>query len=310
METYWPILISVLAAGIAASTPVLLAALGGIMSENAGVMNLGLEGIMLTGCVTSFLVTTLTCSKWWGLLAGIIVSALLGLIHAFLTISLKGNQIVCGLAMVVFGAGISSLLGRPVIGIPIPDSFSKIAIPGLSKIPVIGTILFNHDLITYAALLAVPVLWFWLYRTRPGLYLRSVGENPQTADSLGINIVGIRYSYVIFGSALTGIAGAYLSLAYTPAWIEGMSAGKGWIAIAVVVFSMWNPAKAFFGAYLYGLIYALGFRLQALGISVPSEFINMLPYLMPIIVLVIVSRGTKESIGPGALGLPYDRESR
>lgn len=306
-----PIIIIILSAGIAAATPVLLAALGEIICERAGVMNLGQEGIMITGCVVSFLITVLTHSKWLGLLAGIIVCAVLGLLHAFLTITLKGNQIVSGLAMVVFGTGLSSLIGKPVIGMPIPDSFSKISLPILSRIPLIGDIFFTHDIITYFGLLLVPLLWFWLFRTRSGLYLRAVGESPHTADSLGINIIQTRYLYVVFGSILTGIGGAYLTLSYTPAWIEGMSAGKGWIAIAVVVFAMWNPARAFLGAYLYGMVHALGFRMQALGVSIPSEFINMLPYLVPIVVLLIVARRTRNTtIGPSALGIPYDRESR
>lgn len=303
-------IIATLSAGLVAATPVLLAALGEILSERSGVLNLGQEGLMLVGAVTSFLVTVNTSSKWWGLLAGVFICILLGLVHAFLTITLKSNQIVSGLAMVLFGTGLSSVLGKSVVGIPTPDRFSKLEIPGLYDVPFIGKILFSQNLITYFAILLVPLIWFIMYKTRIGLHLRAVGESPETADGLGVNVQVIRYVSVMIGASLTGVAGAFFSLAYVPSWIEGVSAGRGWLAIAVVVFSTWDPVRAFIGAFLYGIVFALGYRFQVIGLNVPSEFINMLPYIFPIIIVVLVSwRYRDRSVSPRALGIPYDRES-
>lgn len=303
-------LVAALSAGVGAATPVLLASLGEILTESAGVLNLGLEGIMLTGCVVSFLTTVVTSSRWLGLITAAGACSLLGFFHALLTVSLKSNQIVAGLAMVVFGTGLSSYLGRPYIGMPVPDSFAKAGIPVLRDVPIIGEILFTHDSLTYSTLLMVPLLWFWIFRSRWGLHLRAVGEDPATADSLGVNVILTRYVYTIVGATFAGIAGTYLSLCYTPSWIDFMTAGRGWIAIAVVVFGTWNPLKAFWGAYLYGVVHALTYRLQILRVGIPAEFINMLPYIVPILVLSLVGCTSRHVIGPKSLGCPYDREAR
>ncbi len=308
----YTLFIAILAGGIAAGSSILLASLGEILSEKVGVLNLGLEGIMLIGAVSGFVFTIITNNSWIGILMAIVLSAVAGLIFAVLTISLHGNQIVCGLAMVIFGTGVSTLIGNPYVGTPVPQSFDAVAIPLLSKIPVLGPVIFNQDVLTYIALILVFVVWYFLFRTKPGLHLRSVGESPGTADALGINVTLTRYIYVIIGSALVGLGGAQLSLAFTKVWIENMAAGRGWVAVAIVVFAGWNPQKALLGAVLFGIVQALGFRLQVIGISFPPDFINMLPYFLPIVVLCIEAAKThrKKAAGPEALGVPYIRESR
>ncbi|MBS3971326.1 MAG: ABC transporter permease [Clostridia bacterium] len=309
---YTMLTITVLAAAITAGTPILYAALGEILAERTGVLNLGIEGMMLAGAVTSFMVCIMTGSAWYGLFAGMIVGGIVASIHAFLCITLKANQVVSGLALTIFGTGLSGFLGESLIGIPAPKTFSKIALPYLSDIPFLGPIFFNQDILVYFSYLLVPLLWFFIYRTNPGLKMRSVGENPGAADSLGINVFLIRYIYVIIGGVFSGIAGVYLALAFAPTWLEHMTAGRGWIAIALVIFATWNPTKAMAGAYLFGAVSALGFRLQAMGVDVPAYFLSMLPYLFTIAVLIFATMQTqKNRIGaPGALMLSYDREDR
>ncbi len=304
--------ITVLAAAITAGTPLLYASLGEILTERTGIMNLGLEGMMLVGAVMSFLVCVNTGNHWLGLFAGMIMGGMVAMIHAFLCITLKANQVVSGLALTIFGTGFSGFLGKSLIGVPAPQTFSKIAIPVLSDIPFLGPILFNQDILVYFTYLLVPILWIFIYRTNPGLKMRAVGENPGAADSLGVNVFFIRYFYVFIGGLFSGIAGAYLSLAFAPTWLENMTAGRGWIAVALVIFATWNPAKAMFGAYLFGAVTALGFRLQAMDVQVPSYFLSMLPYIFTIIVLIFATMQTnKHRIGaPGALMTAYDREER
>lgn len=305
-------LIAILAGGIAAGTSILLAALGEIITERVGVLNLGLEGIMLIGAVSAFTFTIISGNNWVGILMAMVISAVIGLIFAVLTVSLHGNQIVCGLALVIFGTGVSSLIGKPYIGIPVPEAFTATPVPLLSKIPFLGPVLFNQDALTYIALILVFVVWYFLFHTKPGLHLRSVGESPGTADALGINVTLTRYIYVIIGSALVGLGGAHLSLALTSVWIENMVSGRGWIAVAIVVFSSWSPWKALIGAVLFGMVQALGFRLQVLGIDFPPDFINMLPYFLPIVVVCIEAARShrNKAAGPEALGVPYLREQR
>ncbi|HEY3315640.1 MAG TPA: ABC transporter permease [Bacillota bacterium] len=304
--------ISILAAAITAGTPILYAALGEVLAQRSGVMNLGVEGMMLIGAVTGFTFTVKMGSPWVGLLAAMGAAGVLALVHAFLTISLRANQVVSGLALTIFGTGLSGYLGKSMIGIPAPATFKQWLFPGLGKLPVLGPILFNQDSLVYITYILVPLLWFFVYRTKPGLHLRSTGENPAAADAVGVNIFATRYVYVVVGGMLSGVAGAYLSLAYAPSWLENMTAGRGWIAIALVIFAMWDPLRAMAGAYIFGGVDALTFRLQALGVVIPSFFLKMLPYLFTIIVLVIATRETvsRKSASPEALGLAYDREGR
>ncbi len=306
------IIMAVLVTGIISGTPLLFAALGELISEKAGVMNLGVEGMMLMGAVTGFAVDVYTHSQWAGILAAMLAGGIVAIIHAFLTISLRANQVVSGLALTIFGTGLSAYLGKPLIGLPAPATFKTVPIPGLSEIPWVGPILFSHDLLVYLSFVLVAVIWFVLYKTKTGLILRAVGENPGAVDAAGINVFKVRYIAVILGGMLAGAAGAYLSLAYAPSWLENMTAGKGWIALSLVIFAMWNPLRALLGAYLFGIIDALGFQMQSFGVTVPSYFLKMLPYLFTFLVLIIMTRETKNRrvATPGALGNPYSREER
>ncbi|HYP40678.1 MAG TPA: ABC transporter permease [Chloroflexia bacterium] len=306
------LLIAVFAAAIASGTAILYACLGEILAERAGVLNLGVEGMMLMGALSGFAVTFWTASPWLGALAAIIAGGLLSLIHALLTVTLRANQVVSGLALTLFGTGLTSFLGQPLVGQPAPASFTKVAIPMLADVPILGPIFFRQDMLTYLSFLLVPILWVWIYRTRHGLYLRAVGESPATTDAMGLSVVGLRYLYVVLGGMLAGLGGAVISLATNPGWTENMTAGRGWIAIALVIFATWNPARATVGAYLFGGVEALQFRLQGAGTQVSPFFLNMLPYLFTILVLVLATQETmRRRVGaPAALGLPYYREDR
>ncbi|ABO50691.1 nucleoside ABC transporter membrane protein [Desulforamulus reducens MI-1] len=306
------LLITILATAITAGTPILYAALGEVMTERSGILNLGVEGMMLVGAVSGFAFAIKTNDPWLGVLAAMLGGGAMALIHAFLTVTLQANQVVSGLALTIFGTGLSGFIGKSYIGIPVVNSFKPVTLGFLSDIPFLGPIFFHHDYLVYVTYLLVPTLWFLIYRTRPGLNLRAVGENPASADSLGVSVYRIRYIYVIMGGMLAGIGGAYLSLAYAPTWLENMTAGRGWIAVALVIFATWNPLRAMFGSYIFGGIDALGFRAQAMGVMIPSFFLKMLPYFFTIFVLIMVTRKAMANrVGsPGALGLPYDREER
>jgi ABC-type uncharacterized transport system permease subunit len=248
----------------------------------------------------------------------VIVGGLLASIHALLTVTLRADQTVSGLALTIFGSGLASFLGQrlgpngsPLVGLI--GRSSALEIPGLSSIPVLGKALFDQDLLVYAMYLLVPIAWFYLHRTRPGLHLRAVGENPQAADAMGVNVTATRYLYTILGGMLVGLGGAHLSLAYTPGWTEGMTAGRGWIAIALVIFATWDPLRAVVGAVLFGGINAVQFRMQAAGTTIPAAFLGMLPYAFTILVLVLITwwEAFSKRVGaPAALGLPYVREEK
>ncbi len=300
---------AVLAAAITAGTPILYASLGELITERAGILNLGVEGMMLVGAVTGFMVTVQTGNHWLGFCAGMFFGGLVALIHAILTVTLRANQVVSGLALTMFGTGFSGYLGQKMIGIPLESPFRAFNLLGLGKIPFIGTVFFQQDALVYLSYLLVPLCWYFLFRTNAGLNLRAVGEHPGAADAAGLNVALLRYLAVFVGGVLSGAGGAYLSLAYSPSWVQNMTAGRGWIAVALVIFAMWNPLKAIVGAYLFGGIEALGFRLQAVGITISPFFLKMLPYLFTIFVLVLVTSG-RNAGAPAALGLPYEREER
>lgn len=306
------LLMSIIATGIIAGTPILYAAIGEIIAERAGVINLGVEGMMLVGAVTGFMVTLQTDNQWLGAGASILAGGLMALIHAFLTITLRANQVVSGLALTIFGTGLSGYIGKNLIGIPLATTFKPVPVVGLSQIPWLGPILFQHDLLVYLGYALAITSWFVLYRTKTGLKVRAVGENPGAADAAGINVFAVRYCCVLLGGMLAGIAGAYLSLAYAPSWLENMTAGRGWIAVALVIFATWNPSKAFLGSLLFGAVDVMGFHLQTMGITISSFFLKMLPYVITIVVLILVSRETKKRhvAAPGALGVSYNREER
>ncbi len=305
------LLIAIGAAAIRSGTPILIPCLGGIVAERAGVLTLGTEGMMLVGALAGFAAAHATGSAALGLAAACGIGALFALIHAVLSVSLRANQVVSGLALVLFATGVSGLFGRPYVGQPILG-LPTLPIPGLADLPVLGPILFRHDAVVYASYLLAPAAWLFLYRTRAGLHLRAVGESPETADAMGVPVFAIRYAATLAGGALIGLGGAYLSLAYTPLWIEQMSAGRGWIAIALVIFAAWNPLKAFPGAYLFGGIDAIQLRIQAAGAHVSPHLLLALPYLVTILVLALAEtpRARRRLGIPAALGLPYAREER
>jgi len=301
--------VSLLAHTVQAGTPLLLGTVGEIYAERSGVLNLGVEGMMAMGALIAFMTSFYTGNIGLAIALAMVSGALLSSIHALLSISIRANQIVSGLAITILGLGLSGFLGKPMIGMIAPR-LASFSIPILAEMPIVGRILFSQDAFVYASILAALVSWFVLFKTRPGLNVRSVGENPAMADSLGLDVYLIRYVCVLFGGLMAGAAGAYLSLVYTPLWIEGMTAGAGWIVIALTIFAGWSPLRAVLGAYLFGGVFALQFRLQAIGIGTEApQFLLMLPYLTTVAALVLTSIETvRRRIGvPGALGLPYFR---
>jgi simple sugar transport system permease protein len=314
VDEVWSIafLTSVLAAAIPAGTAILYACLGELLCERAGVLNLGVEGMMLMGALGGFAVSQWTGDAWLGAMGALVAGGAMAVIHAVLTISLRANQVVSGLALTIFGGGLSSYLGRNLAGEIPKDQFSKLAIPLLSNIPRLGTILFNQDALVYVSYALVPVMWLYVYRTRPGLHLRALGERPEAADAMGVGVAPLRYTYVIVGGALGGLGGAAISLGTNPGWTENITAGRGWIAVALVIFAGWNPARAALGAYLFGGVEAGQFRLQSVGVGISPYFLSMLPYLFTIAVLVLATGETaRRRLGaPAALGRPYLREER
>ncbi|MDR3255284.1 MAG: ABC transporter permease [Synergistaceae bacterium] len=308
MET----LIPILAAAVRSGTPILYATLGEIVTEKAGIMNIGLEGIMLMGALTGFSATLSTGRPWLGLSAAFAVGACLGLIHAFLSVTLGSNQVVCGLAMTMFGGGASALMGRNQVGMTI-KGMAPLDIPVLSELPILGRVFFSQDIMVYISFILVFFLVFFLRCTRPGMDLRAVGDNPRAADAMGLPVARIRCTYAILGAGLVALGGAYMSVVYNKFWAESMTAGRGWIAVAMVIFAVWNPMRAALGAYLFGGVDAFQLRLQAAGTSVPTPLLMMLPYILTILVLVFISigKGRKISLSaPSALGVPFYREER
>jgi simple sugar transport system permease protein len=274
---------------ISAATPLVYAAIGELVVEKSGVLNLGVEGMMLAGAVSGFAIAHVSGSAVMGVIAGVAAGMLLALIFAFLTLNLRASQVATGLALTIFGIGLSALLGQPLVGIAY-EGLPKLAIPVLSDLPVIGPMLFQHNLLVYGSIVLVVAVSFFLRRTQAGLIVRAVGDSPDAAHALGYPVIFVRYLATLFGGACAGLAGCYLSMAYAPMWIENMSAGRGWIALALVVFATWQPGRLLFGAYLFGGITILQLHAQALGINVPSQLMSMLPYVATIVVLVLISR--------------------
>lgn len=303
---------SICAAAIVYAVSILYAAIGEIFSQRAGIMNLGIEGIMLMGAVSGFLTVYHTNNLALALLVVILVGMLLGLIFAFITVTLQADQTVCGMAFLIFCSGLSGFIGKSVTGIASEVKFEAISIPLLSKIPIAGEIFFRQDLLVYMMYLILPVSIFYIYKTRAGLILRSLGENPASLDTAGINVFALRYAYVIFGCAMTTVSGACISLSYTNFWNEGMTGGKGWIAFSLVAFSRWNPGYAAIGALLFGGIGILGINMQIYLPGVPTQFYSMLPYAATVIALVMTTGSfrKKHTEEPAALCQKYDREDR
>lgn len=300
-------LISTFARALAYGTPLLLGTLGEIYAERSGVLNLGIEGMMIMGAYSAFVVTYKTGNPWLGILVAAVVGGAFSLIHAFATITLKANQVVSGLALTMLGLGLAGVLGRHWVGLPLFTPLERITVPGLSAIPIIGPGLFTRqNLLVYITMFLVPIMWYILFRTRIGVTIRAVGEDPATADSLGVNVTRVRYLCVLVGGIFAGIAGAYLSVAYRPAWTAGMTGGMGWIVIALTIFAFWNPVQGLLGSYLFAALYFLAYRMQA---WVAPSILQAMPYAFAIIVLILVSQGTlrKRMGAPAALTLPYTR---
>ncbi|HRW12403.1 MAG TPA: ABC transporter permease [Syntrophomonas sp.] len=304
-------IVALLAATVVAGTAILYAASGELLAERSGIMNLGVEGMMLVGAVLGFIFTVRTGNHWYGMAAAMAGGGGMAAIHAFLTITLRSNQVVCGLALTIFGTGLSGFLGKSYQGTPISDPFRAIHIPGLADIPVLGRIFFQQDALVYLSIVIAVLMWLVLYHSRWGLSIRSVGQNPAAADAVGISVSRVRYFCTIVGGILAGMGGAYLSLAYAPSWQENMTSGRGWIAVALVIFALWNPMRAILGSYLFGGVEALTFRMQTAGVNISTFYLAMMPYLLTILVLVIVTiRMRSEAGAPAALTLPYHREER
>lgn len=302
MEIYEAIILTI----ITAATPLLLAACGELVAERAGVLNLGVEGMMIMGAVAAFAVSFTTGSPYWGALAGIVVGALFSLPFAFLTISMVTNQVATGLALTILGLGLSGMIGDAYIGQP-GVKLPPINVEGLSDLPYVGAIIFSQDVIVYGSILLTLFVWWFLFKSRAGLSLRAVGDNHSSAHALGVSVRKVRYLAVIFGGACAGLAGAYLSLVYTPQWTEGMTAGRGWIAVVLVVFATWMPGRLIAGAYLFGAVLILQLHAQAAGIKVPAQLLSSLPYLATIFVLVLISRNRTlvKKNSPACLGRPF-----
>jgi simple sugar transport system permease protein len=298
-----PILLTV----IGAATPLLFAAIGELVTEKSGVLNLGVEGMMLAGAVTAFAVTVSTGHSALGIVAAAAAGALLAFVFGVLTLTLAANQVATGLALTIFGIGLSALVGAGFVGIAVPH-LPKLSIAGLSDFPVVGPLLFGHDVLIYLSIAAtIAVAWF-LKRTRAGMILRAVGESDLSAHSIGFSVIGVRYAAVLFGGAMSGLGGAFLSLSYTPMWAEEMTAGRGWIALALVVFGTWRAWRILLGAYLFGgvtilQLYAKG----AGGFGIPSQVMSMLPYLATILVLTVIASGPWKGRldAPACLGRPF-----
>ncbi len=305
MDTVTQLMLLTLAAG----TPLVFAALGELVVEKSGVLNLGVEGMMLVGAVASFIVAARTQSPWLGVGAGALAAAALSLIFAVIALTLRANQVATGLALSLFGIGLSAFVGREYLSIVI-GGITPMTVSGLTDLPVIGRLVFGHNPLVYASLvLFVAVHWF-LYRTRAGLVVRAVGESPQSAHAIGYRVIAIRYAAVLFGGACAGLGGAFLAVAYTPSWVEGMTAGRGWIALALVVFATWKPWRVIVGAYLFGSVTLAQFQAQAAGVAIPSQLLAMLPYLATIVVLAFISRDARmiRLNAPASLGKPYHPE--
>lgn len=303
------IIISVAQRTLVAGTPLLLGTIGEVICERSGILNLGVEGVMAIGAVTAFIVTFVTGNPWFGLLAAIIAASLISIIHAFASITLQASQVVSGLALTMLGLGISGLVGKPYIGKPLTIKMQNWTIPFLSDIPILGPILFEHSPFFYMALGLAVMAWFTLEYTRLGIIIRSAGENPRATETQGINVYRVRYWCVIIGGALSGMAGAHLSTSYSKSWIEGMTAGRGWIVIALTIFALWNPLRAVIGAFLFGGIFVVQYLLQPLGIS--PNFLAMLPYISTLLVLFIGAlRDSRKMNAPAMLAEPYRRGER
>lgn len=296
-----------LASAVAAALPLLLAALGELVTERSGVLNLGVEGMMLVGALTAFVVVAsgggLTLATLCACMAGLTAA----LAFAFLTLTLQASQVATGLALAILGSGLSAFIGRGYVGNPAKLSFAELPIPWLSELPVLGPAIFSMNALGYLAVVLVAATTWFLYRTKSGLILRSVGESPVVAQSLGLRVIRIRYLATMFGGAMAGLAGCYYAIAQFKMWQEGLTSGNGWIALALVVFASWRPVRLMLGALLFGGVSAFGLYLQAVGVQVSAFALASLPYVATVVVLAVISRDQRamRRNAPASLGQPY-----
>ncbi len=309
MDEFPMFAVAVAAGAVRAGTPVLFASLGELITEKSGVLNLGLEGVMLSGALCGVVVSYHTNSPLLGIAASLVAGAMLGLLHAFVCVTLRSNQIAAGIALTIFGAGLTAFLGVPYVGKQIL-AIRPYPLPVLSEIPVLGPVLFSHDPLVYFSYILVGLTAFVIYRTRFGLALHAVGDAPQSAEAAGISPPVIRFIATVIGAAFAGVGGAYISLVYAQGWVEGITAGRGWIAVGLVIFAGWKPWRAFIGAYLFGGAISLQLRLQATGSEVSPYLLGMLPYLVVILVLVVTAivKDRRRSLIPIALAKPYVKQ--
>jgi len=299
MSAYEAIILTI----ITASTPLLLAAIGELVVERSGVLNLGIEGMMVMGAVCGFAASYVTGSPWLGVLAAVLAGVATSLLFGFLTQSLMTNQVATGLAITLLGLGLSGLIGSGFVGLP-GVKLTSVSIPWLTDLPYVGRLVFGQDPLVYVSVILTLGVAYVLKHTRVGLIIRAVGQNHHSAHALGYRVIAVRYACIAFGGATSGLSGAYLSLVYTPQWIENMTAGRGWIALALVVFSTWLPARLAAGAYLFGGVWILGLYAQGMGIGIPSQLLSSLPYVATILALVIISTNRRLSVinTPASLG--------
>ncbi|MBU1343212.1 MAG: ABC transporter permease [Proteobacteria bacterium] len=303
------IIISTLQRTMVAGTPLLLATTGEIICERSGILNLGVEGVMSMGAVVAFIVTMTTGQPWLGVLAAIAAGIAFSIIHAFTCVTLQANQVVSGLALTMLGLGLSGMLGKSYVGKPLSIKMEDLSIPWLSDIPYLGKILFSQSPFFFIAVLLAFAAWFFLEKTLLGIQIRSTGENPKSTETQGVNVSRLRYLSVMIGGGFSALAGAHLSISYSKSWIEGMTAGRGWIAIALTIFALWNPGRAIWAAFLFGFIFVVQYLLQPLGIS--PNFLAMLPYIATLLILLLISlKDSKKLNAPAMLGEPYKRGQR
>jgi simple sugar transport system permease protein len=316
-------IVNIIGAGLRTGTPLLFATVGELITEKAGVLNLGVEGMMLVGALAGFAVSSVTGNPWLGVGAGMMAAGILSLLHGLVAITLRGDQVVSGLALAFVGRGLSSVLGARYVQVRDVPRLPVVELPFMADIPIVGELILGplfgrQNIVFYLGILLIPLTWFYIQRTRGGLHLRAIGDKPAAADAAGINVSGLRYLYVFVGGLFAGLAGASLSLAITPLWINDMTAGQGWIAVGLVIFARWVPWRAALGAYIFGALRRLPLDLQAVswlpfaGNPVLGVWLDMLPYLFTILVLVFTSTSAaRRRLGaPAALGIPYVRGER
>ncbi len=291
-------LASVLEGGIRAGTPILYATLGEVIAERAGVVNLGVEGAILVGACAGFITTAQTQSPLLGIAAAALAGGVASLVHAFMVVTVRANQIASGLALMFLCLGVTSFVGRPYVAVKI-NAVAPLAVPGLSDLPVVGRLLFSHDVLVYGAYLLAPLIWLILFYTKWGLALRAVGERQAVAFASGLPTAVVQYAAVVCGGVLAGVAGAHLSLAYARSWVEGMSNGRGFIAVALVIFATWHPLRAVLGAVIFGAVFALQLQIQARGVALSPYFLDMTPYLLTLFGLLLLARTQRHTMPEG-----------